>query len=73
MTRKYHNPTLQTHPWHREEETQHTYSHMTVLWSCCRVAVDVLFSLPCGAVGWSVVCDWNFLVILTCFCKMLNP
>ena len=28
MTRKCHNHTLQTNPWHHEEETQNTYSHM---------------------------------------------
>ena len=24
-------------------------------------------SFPHGAVGWSVICDWHILVILTCF------
>ena len=27
--------------------------------------------LPRGAVGWSVVCLWHFLVIFTCFLKVL--
>ena len=29
MTRKGHIQTIQTHPRHREEETQNTKSHMT--------------------------------------------
>ena len=29
MTRKYHNQTLQTNPWHREEEPQNNKSHRT--------------------------------------------
>ena len=29
MTRKFHNHTLQTNPWHREEETQNTNNQMT--------------------------------------------
>ena len=29
MIRKYLNHTLQTNPWHREEELQNTNSHMT--------------------------------------------
>ena len=28
MTRKCHSCTLQTNPWHREEEIQKTYNHM---------------------------------------------
>ena len=27
MIRKYHNYTLQTNPWHREEEPQNTNGH----------------------------------------------
>ena len=29
MIRKFHNHTLQTNPWHREEELQNTNSHKT--------------------------------------------
>ena len=29
LTRKCHNHTLQTNPWHQQEETQNTNSHMT--------------------------------------------
>ena len=29
MIRKYHNHTLQTNPWHREEKTQTTYCQET--------------------------------------------
>ena len=29
MIKKYHNHTLQTIPWQREEEPQNTNSHMT--------------------------------------------
>ena len=29
MIRKYHNQTLQTHQWHREEDPQNTNSHKT--------------------------------------------
>ena len=27
MIRKFHNRTLQTNPWHREEEPQNNYNH----------------------------------------------
>ena len=42
------------------------YFTLILLWLCA-------ISLPHGAMGWSAVCDWHFLVILTVLCIISMP
>ena len=53
MIRKYHNHTLQTNPWHREEEPQNIYSNNTYVRQYSKATNFLFLFKMIAKLGWT--------------------